>query len=438
MNSLEQLDALRRTASEHVPLLALGAEVRWAANGKSLVALPAQLDERVRMRLALRSGRVFLTAEGADDEMRRLLRNVLIGEGELRSEPREHLLLKAFGKQEQAAPILDELAYWAQFIEREILVYRSVVTGQMELPQDKVLGYWWDSKPNFGDTAGPWLVKAMTGRSVINARHSKARGSALASVGSMFQMLNRSQIQMWGSGMLYQPAAEQLKKVQRLQNISVHAVRGPKTRKVLQDAYGWEVPEVYGDPALLYPRYFTPRAPRQQGQIAFVPHYQHVPHFRGLGAENISLARVAEDVETVVSTIATAEVCVSTSLHGIIFAQAYGVPWVWLNVQDNELKGGEFKFEDFFSTLDPSAVARYDTRVEELGYLDLEKVASTASLPALRIDLDALEAAFPLPREEYTPSTREFDWSAVPGEEIAVAHARAAYRTAERVRPAEG
>lgn len=66
--------------------------------------------------------------------------------------------------------------------------------------------------------------------------------------------------------MLYQPAAEQLKKVQRLQNISVHAVRGPKTRKVLQDAYGWEVPEVYGDLRSSTPGTSRPGPPGSRGR----------------------------------------------------------------------------------------------------------------------------------------------------------------------------
>ena len=159
---------------------------------------------------------------------------------------------------------------------------------------------------------------------------------------------------------------------------------------------GWEVPAVYGDPALLFPRYLQIEQRGHAAGVALIPHRQHSKYFDTRDIGNVELLSVADDVREVVTSIATSEVCVSTSLHGVIFAQAYGVPWVWLNVQDDELKGGEFKFEDFFTTIDRDAVSRVDVSTHDLLALDVEDVATRAALPETLIDLDMLERSFPI------------------------------------------
>jgi len=87
---------------------------------------------------------------------------------------------------------------------------------------------------------------------------------------------------------------------------------------------------------------------------------------------------------------------VSSSLHGLIVAQAYGVPWVWLDVIDHQLGGKDFKFEDFFSCLDREAVSRIQVSASELANIDLAALGAKATLPALQIDLSLLRDAFPV------------------------------------------
>jgi hypothetical protein len=61
-----------------------------------------------------------------------------------------------------------------------------------------------------------------------------------------------------------------------------------------------------------------------------------------------------QDVEVVVRHIRDASLVISSSLHGIIVAQAYGRPWVWWRDNRGLLHGGDFKFEDFFSSIEVS------------------------------------------------------------------------------------
>ncbi|WP_172829032.1 GT-D fold domain-containing glycosyltransferase [Paraoerskovia marina] len=260
--------------------------------------------------------------------------------------------------------------------------------------------YWWDERPNFGDAVGPWLVQAMSGHEPVNARRRKELSPVLWAVGSTIGYLDRNNVDIWGSGLMEPLQGSKLDALRKLENVRVHAVRGTETRSELVSKLGWEVPEVYGDPALLLPRFYTAKPAAQSGRIAVVPHYVHVKHLPSSLGDGSVVVDVASDLESVVDTIAQADVCISTSLHGIIIAQAYGVPWIWLRVVDHPLGGDAFKFRDFFSTIDDSQASTVAVKASELGTLDIESLASRATLPSLTIALDSLESAFPFARGE--------------------------------------
>lgn len=437
------LDHVHAGAREHAPLIALRVSSKDDDTRDRLLFRTdwpgRDSGRRLELRLTSKDGKLQLLVVGRDGEQRRLLRNVLVSRARLMAEPLEHLILEEFQALPRPAQMLNSIAGWIQTIQHLVSTWDKVTYGEMEAPENSALVFWWDGKANFGDAAGPWLVEQMTGKNAINVRTAQAQGRALSSIGSLFQMMSHQQVDFWGSGMLYEPSERQAHRLQNLESVEVQAVRGKVTREVLMKTFGWDIPEVYGDPALLFPRYLKPEQPREGNRIAFIPHRQHMKYFKDRDLGNVTLLNVAEDLRDVVTSIATAGICVSTSLHGIIFAQAYGTPWVWLNVQDDELKGGEFKFDDFFTTLDKDAVARFDATTETLMSLDIEEVASEASLPETTIDLDLLERAFPLPRQAQGEGTRnpeKFSWEGLPEEERVVAHVRAAYR--RRIRLQEG
>src|SRR5699024_10245514 len=105
----------------------------------------------------------------------------------------------------------------------------------------------------------------------------------------------------------------------------------------------------------------------------------------------------------VVAQIANASSIVSTSLHGLIIAQAYGVPWIWLRVIDQELIGGDFKFKDFFSTVDESRVSAVETTANEAANLDIRNLAAQATLPQARFSPVALIDSFPYALVPFLP-----------------------------------
>lgn len=342
----------------------------------------------------------LLMARGESENLRRILRNELVTDALLKATPQEHHVLEpALPLGESSGAALRLLREWAGRIQAGISDVDSVERGETMDKNPPLHGFWWDRKANFGDAVGPWLAATLSGRDVVNVRPTKdnpvpAQGRAIALVGSIIHMIGRPDVDIWGAGLMRPLSAKS--PLRGLTGIRVHAVRGHLTRNELQAKLGWEVPEVLGDPALLLPRHYTPRpSAHSEQKIAFVPHMSHRPHFKNLDQDTFDIVDVRDDLTIVVDGIANARVCVSTSLHGLIIAQTYGVPWVWLNITDAELGGGEFKFNDFFSTLSGSAPARVDVSREELADLDLEEVARSSALPRLNVDLEALESAFP-------------------------------------------
>ncbi|KAA0975291.1 glycosyltransferase [Paeniglutamicibacter gangotriensis] len=256
--------------------------------------------------------------------------------------------------------------------------------------------YWWEGRVNFGDAVGPWLAELMTGRSVDNIKRDKATKHGVVGVGSLLNHLDRPGLDVWGSGLIEPLDDETAGRLAERRPRAVHAVRGRLTAAELRTKLGWEVPEVFGDPALLLGRHYTPRPAAEPGGIALCLHYAHASKLGGALPGNVRTVDVAQTPDRVADAIAGASVCFSTSLHGLIVAQAYGVPWVWIKPPAGSLVGGEFKFRDFFSNFaDPERVMSVELPAKGAAALDWDRLEREAVLPVLAADLDALEAAYP-------------------------------------------
>lgn len=260
-----------------------------------------------------------------------------------------------------------------------------IIDPENKSKQGLVPVFYWDSNPNFGDSIGPYLLSKITGKPVINICHEKESG--IMAVGSILQLVDREDMVIWGSGLIEKPKNEVLKNIKKY-NPKILSIRGMETAKCLIEA-GVKIPNksVYGDPALILPLFYKPLT-SSKNKIGICPHYIHKSHFlRSITDNNIlKIIDVQKDMESVVDEISSSTICISTSLHGLIIAQAYGVPWVWLEVCDNNLRGNDFKFRDFFSTLDESQVSHIRITLEQVGKLDYEAIAKKAYLPDKRYD----------------------------------------------------
>lgn len=253
---------------------------------------------------------------------------------------------------------------------------------------------YWDSEPNFGDVIGPYLVSNITKMPIINTLNTDT--PCLMAVGSILNMIDRNGVVVWGSGLIDEPSSKELYKI-RSYKPQVLSVRGNKTSDLLEK-FGISVvnKDAYGDPALLMPMFYKPKS-MGSNKISVCPHFLHKPEFKKAIQvnDNISIIDVQKNIESVVDEIASSSVCISTSLHGLIISQAYGIPWLWLEVIDNNLKGNDFKFLDFFSTIEQKMVSHVQVKRSDIKNLNFEELAKQASLPKKlyneKLILDALE-----------------------------------------------
>jgi hypothetical protein len=263
------------------------------------------------------------------------------------------------------------------------------------IKESEVPAYWWDDRTNFGDLLGPWLVELLTRRPAHNTKGRPGAGDALVSVGSLINQLERPGLDIWGAGLIAPLTRDSTARLRTRQPKKIHAVRGWLTRQELVTGLGWDVPEVFGDPALLLSRFFSPPAAPSAGETLIIPHYQHKRLFSAFDDDAARVVDVEQDAMTVVSEIAGASRIIATSLHGIIVAHAYGVPWTWLAVRDLTLAGDQFKFEDFFTVLDRQAVSKSVVHQTDIPGLKIKPLADKATVPANRYTFDELLQAFP-------------------------------------------
>jgi hypothetical protein len=108
-----------------------------------------------------------------------------------------------------------------------------------------------------------------------------------------------------------------------------------------------DTPSVYGDLAQLLPDVYKPAKPRHN-KIVIVPHYVDYEIMQvddsAFRTANVQSSDLFEEIEL----IAGAELVVSSSLHGLIIAEAYGVPAIWVEASSNVLGSG-FKFRDYYA-----------------------------------------------------------------------------------------
>lgn len=257
--------------------------------------------------------------------------------------------------------------------------------------------YWWDKKINFGDLIGPWLVQMITHRPVVNTMWEEAEdfSSGLLTVGSLLHSLRRPGLDVWGAGSMRALNPDFIARLSNKKPRKIHAVRGWKTYKELTSKLNWEVPKVYGDPALLLPRFYTPaESTGGSERVSIVPHYHHKEIFSHF-SRDFKVIDVARDPATVVDEITSSRACISTSLHGVIVAHAYEIPWTWLRISDHTLRGDTFKFEDFFSIMDRPAVSSASITADSITKKEVLRIAARSRVPKNKFTFNDLLESFP-------------------------------------------
>ena len=241
--------------------------------------------------------------------------------------------------------------------------------------------------PNVGDAINPSLISALSGRKVQHAAdrtapHLLAIGSLISSATPMSQV--------WGTGLIHPDLGKGAAVAE-----NVHAVRGRLTYTALRAA-GLELRDVpLGDPAYLAPALLGfKRAVAPRFRVGIAAHYvdRYHPLLRRLiGEPGVVDLNVHDSPHAFLTLVAQCEAVLSTSLHGLIFAEALGIPSLWISV-GNDIIGGEFKFRDWFTTTENPQASAYIPSSSDTSAALARKAEPRAST----IDTGALLRSFPI------------------------------------------
>lgn len=235
-----------------------------------------------------------------------------------------------------------------------------------------ILGKWFAREVNFGDLLAPLLLERLSGKRPINLMHSwrgknllkydlrrEADRQSLAqlfrrtpepeylTVGSVLGWCDwRADVQVvWGAGFMTP------KRSLRHRPRRIHAVRGALTFDRLPADWQPEVMAL-GDPGLLVPDH-VPQPQNTSAKIGVIAHYTQRgnPVLRCLDEDAaFKFVDIQQSVETFAHALSDCETVLSSAMHGLIAADAYGIPNRWVNFGALP-DGGTFKFRDYYSAV---------------------------------------------------------------------------------------
>ena len=240
--------------------------------------------------------------------------------------------------------------------------------------------HWYQTR-NFGDALCPKLVSCLSGCNVEYAHPRSAdimgTGSVLFSGSAVFvekkrlvspygvgKMLLKCldafylPLHIWGSGFLCDPGVLDAVQVRK---VRLCATRGRKTLGVFVRA-GVVSKEAsanvtLGDPGLLYPMLLD-ETPTKKYNIGVVPHFKDAEFgrmfcsaFEKSGVKVKLIDVLQDDSLNVVREIASCEKILSSSLHGLVVADALQIPnrHIVFSLLGQKKDEFMFKFEDYYS-----------------------------------------------------------------------------------------
>ena len=215
----------------------------------------------------------------------------------------------------------------------------SPLTRAEEEKTKKIMLYWWqpnNGEKNFGDELSRVLIKRMCPNAELIPPTPNQK--KFLAIGSVLHFAEDGDI-VWGSGI----NGKHMKREEyHFTKLNVKAVRGPLTRQFLL-SMNINCPPVYGDPALLFPKFFPEFRPHPIRDYIVIPHISEMALFHDSEKEHLVLP--TEEWSKVVQKIVESRLVISSSLHGLIIAEAFGIPARLLRITENEPM---FKYQDYY------------------------------------------------------------------------------------------
>ena len=241
----------------------------------------------------------------------------------------------------------------------------------------KIKFYYFPVDTNFGDLITPYFLSKCCEN--YDFEFDDVDAPKVISCGSIMRLAH-SKTFVYGSGIR---DCDQL-----VDKCRCLVVRGPRTRRRLMEL-GTFCPPIYGDPGLLLPSYYNPSISKQYvlGLIPHIIHYERIAH----SYANISTVLVINlanpNVESVIDQILSCKSTISSSLHGLIVSDAYGIPNKWIEY-GVKVKGDGTKFYDYFESVNRADQIPIDCTDNR--FIPVTDLVKSIKPVQIQFDLDSL------------------------------------------------
>ena len=275
----------------------------------------------------------------------------------------------------------------------------DVERPSVHYPKPMLPLFWWDAQGkkfdgvlgrrnfsvgNFGDIASKEIVERVA---PVRTRAPRKGERKLVSIGSVLHTAGNGDV-IWGTG----AKGSKLELAKGVKELSVHAVRGPLTAEFLRRS-GIDISNIkaFFDPGCLIPVLYRQEieamlaAPTlRKGGVRIIPHYHDDLNWRRQYPAHVkNFVSVDTDPAGMISQIIGADRVISSSLHGLIFAEALGIPAIWLTPSSKE---DQMKYFDYYYGSGRQRVVRCTS---------LEEALLAEPMPLPKFDFDAYLHSFP-------------------------------------------
>lgn len=209
-----------------------------------------------------------------------------------------------------------------------------------------IKAYWWREVPNFGDALAPLLLSHFA---EIKVEWGTISHASVASIGSILEHIPP----LWdgyviGSGRLLENSRLHLQQQTSGVTAKILAVRGPLSARGIPGSFA------LGDPGILADELVGPQT--KIWDCGIVPHWQDTelaPRFTALIPKPYTTKVIdpSGDPLEVLRQIGSCLKIVTSSLHGLIAADAFGIPRRVELCSKLNRDGGDFKFRDYSASI---------------------------------------------------------------------------------------
>ena len=164
-----------------------------------------------------------------------------------------------------------------------------------------------------------------------------------------------------GTGFMYEPDENDILRKEP----EIYALRGNISKQIFEKRMNKQIDCLLADPGLLVSKMYEQKNIEKKYKVGIISHFLQKDNeaWKNIKLEKYSykFLDIEQDIDSLMREINECECILSSSLHGLIFADSYNIPCRHLTIYD-KLLGEDLKFRDYYSCYEGNIYKSFDIR----------------------------------------------------------------------------